>query len=365
MLDIANILKEESLSREDLIALLSVKRKEDRDLVFQKAASVRCNNVGNEIYLRGLIEYSNICEKNCFYCGIRAGNKQVERYCLDEDDVICSARHAFENDYGSIVIQSGERTDQDFINKIDSLVRKIKIISEHKLGITLSCGDQSKETYHRWFESGAHRYLLRFETSDPDLYYKIHPNNKKHFLLNRLTSLQYLKETGYQVGSGMMIGLPGQNIENLIDDLLMLKVLNVDMVGMGPYIEHKDTPLFKEKSQLLTKNERLGLSLLTIAVLRILIPDINIAAATALDSLSDDGRLQAIRAGANVLMPNITPLKYRENYFLYENKPYLTEADALIRKINESGSLNGYHIKLGEWGDSKHFAKRVKGFGLD
>ena len=365
MPDVAHILDKESLTREDLIRLLSVNSKAERDLIFQKAAKVRSENVGKNVYLRGLIEFSNRCEKNCLYCGIRTGNAQVERYCLEEDEVIACAQHAFENNYGSVVIQSGERTNEDFIIKIDNLVRKIKILSHGKLGITLSCGDQSKETYQRWFDSGAHRYLLRFEASDPDLYYKIHPNNKKHFLLNRLNSLQYLKETGYQVGSGMMIGLPGQTPENLADDLLMLKMLNVDMVGMGPYIEHKDTPLFEKRDQLLPKDERLALSLLMIAVLRILMPDINIAAATALDSLADDGRMQAICSGANVLMPNFTPLKYRENYFLYENKPYLTEADALIKKINESGNLNGYQIKFGEWGDSKHFANRVKGLGFD
>jgi len=362
MPEIEHILEKGSLLREDLIRLLSVNSTAERDMVFQKAVKVRSENVGKNVYLRGLIEFSNMCEKNCLYCGIRAGNTQVERYCLEEDEVIACAQHAFENNYGSVVIQSGERTNEEFIDKIDNLVRKIKTLSNGQLGITLSCGDQTKETYQRWYDSGAHRYLLRFEASDPELYYKIHPNNKKHFLLNRLTSLRYLKETGYQVGSGMMIGLPGQTIENLADDLLMLKILNVDMVGMGPYIEHKDTPLFKEKDQLLPKDERLALSLLTIAVLRILMPDINIAAATALDSLVDDGRMQSIRAGANVLMPNLTPLKYRENYFLYENKPFLTEADALIKKVNESGSLNGYHIKLGEWGDSKHFKKRVKGF---
>jgi biotin synthase len=284
---------------------------------------------------------------------------------LDEEEVIRCAQHAYKNEYGSIVIQSGERTDQEFIEKINNLVRKIKIMSNGKLGITLSCGDQTRDTYQQWFESGAHRYLLRFEASDPDLYYKIHPNNKKHFLLNRLTSLQHLKETGYQVGSGMMIGLPGQTRENLADDLLLMKILNVDMVGMGPYIEHKDTPMFGLKDQLLPKNERLELSLLTLSVLRILMPDINIAAATALDSLADDGRLQAIRAGANVLMPNLTPLKYRENYFLYENKPFLTEADDLIKKINESDNLNGFKIKLIEWGDSRHFIRRVKGFITD
>ena len=231
---INEILTKESLSRADLIKLLSANTREERALIFSKSKFVRSEFVGDNIYLRGLIEFSNKCEKNCYYCGIRAGNKRVARYCMNSEEVIECAKHACEKRYGSVVIQSGERTDDAFVEEIASLVRKIKLLSEGRLGITLSCGDQSKETFRYWFDSGAHRYLLRFEASDPELYYRLHPNNRKHFLMNRLSSLQFLKEVGYQVGSGMMIGLPGQTIENLADDLLMLKILNVDMVAWAP-----------------------------------------------------------------------------------------------------------------------------------
>jgi len=356
---IADILSQKVFSREDIINLLSVKTDAERELIFKKAEIVREAKVGKNIYLRGLIEYSNICEKNCLYCGIRAANQKVDRYCLDEEDVLSCARHAMENNYGSVVIQSGERTDGDAIAKINRLIQKIKSLSKGKLGITLSCGEQTFETYKRWFDSGAHRYLLRIESSNPELFNKIHPQNRKHFFINRLNALDNLKKAGYQVGSGVMIGLPGQTTFHLADDLLYLKKLDVDMVGMGPYIEHQDTPLFSFKDELVSLEDRLHISLLMIAVLRIIMPKINIAAGTALDSISSDGRLMALKVGANVLMPNLTPQRFRENYFLYNNKPYLTEADELIKKIDDSTLLKGYKIKLGEWGDSKHFFKRI------
>ena len=349
-----------TFSKEDIVTLLSVKSEAERKLIFKKAESIREKSVGRNIYLRGLIEFSNICEKNCLYCGIRAGNTLVERYTVSEKDVMASVKHAIDRNYGSVVIQSGERTDEEFIEMIDSLIKKIKTLSDGKLGITLSCGEQTAETYKKWFKSGAHRYLLRIESSDPELFYKIHPQNKKHFLVNRLVALRHLREIGYQVGSGVMIGLPGQTVSQLADDLLFLKQMDVDMVGMGPYIEHKQTPLYQFSKNLMPKAERLNLSLLMIAVLRILMNHINIASSTALDSLDSNGRLLAIKAGANVLMPNLTPVKYRENYFLYDNKPYLTEADELVKNICSSEIIKGYSIKFGEWGDSAHFFSRTE-----
>ncbi len=355
---VVDILAKDSFDREDLIQLLSAEKEEDKKLIFAKAEEVRELSVGNIIYLRGLIEYSNICRKNCFYCGIRAGNPEVERFSLDEKQVIECARHAYEQNYGSVVIQSGERTGKDFTEKITNLLMEIKKLSNGELGITLSCGEQSRETYQQWFEAGAHRYLLRFESADQELYYKIHPEDSKHNFTNRMIALKNLREIGYQVGSGMMIGLPGQAVQNLVDDLMLLKQLDVDMVGMGPYIEHTETPLYLYRDQLMSQQDRLDLTLSTIAVLRIYMKDINIASSTALDSLDANGREMAIKAGANVLMPNLTPVHYRENYFLYENKPYLTEADELIEKINKSKRLNGFTIGWNSWGDSKHFTDK-------
>jgi len=355
---VSKILSQGELSKEDVFALLSVKSIEGRNLIFDKAKEIRNQFVGNSVYLRGLIEYSNICRKNCFYCGIRAGNPNVSRYSISEQEVLKCAEHAYENNYGSVVIQSGERTNKDFIDSITSLLKEIKKLSNGELGITLSCGEQSRETYQKWFDNGAHRYLLRFESADQDLYYKIHPEDDLHDFNNRMTALKDLRAVGYQVGSGMMIGLPGQTIENLKNDLFLLKQLDVDMVGMGPYIEHAETPLYAEKNILSTKEERLRLSLLTIAVLRIMMKDINIATATALDAIDPGGRIKAIQAGANVLMPNLTPVNYRENYFLYEDKPHLLEADALIEKFKTKGLICDEQFNQHPWGDSKHYFVR-------
>jgi len=353
------ILNKPEITYEDVVFLLSLKQPDDKAIVFAKAEEVRLREVGNKVYLRGLVEYSNSCRKNCYYCGIRAGNKNVKRYTLSDEAVLNCARHAYENGYGSFVLQSGERTSPAFVEKIGSLLKSIKELSHGELGITLSCGEQTKETYQYWKDCGAHRYLLRFESSDTELYYKIHPEDSLHHFGNRMIALKHLRETGYQVGSGMMIGLPGQSITNLADDLMLLKQLDVDMVGMGPYVEHAETPLYIYKDQLLPQAERLELALLTIAVLRLLMQDINIATATALDSIAFDGRERAILAGANVLMPNLTPAENRENYFLYNNKPFLTEADDLIRQLADSPALAKYEIHFNTWGDSKHYRKKL------
>jgi biotin synthase len=353
---VEDILSRDTLGKDELVRLLSVRSDAEKERIFQHAAEVRNHHVGNGIYLRGLIEYSNRCEKNCFYCGIRAGNSKIDRYVLKDNEVFEAARIAFENSYGSVVLQSGESTDPEFVRAIDRLVRGIKKLSGGKLGITLSCGEQSKDVYKRWYDSGAHRYLLRIETSDPDLYYRIHPNNKKHFLVNRLTALGYLRETGYQLGTGVMIGLPGQTTEQRAEDLLFIRQLDPDMVGMGPYIEHSETPLYEMRDALLPAQRRLEQSLLMIALMRMIMPAINIASSTALDTLSSDGREKALHAGANVLMPNLTPNGYRENYFLYNKKQHLTEAQDIIRKISET--IAPLEIRFGEWGDSRHFNKR-------
>lgn len=293
-----------------------------------------------------------------WYCGVRASNTKVDRYEIPEEEVMKCVEHALENKYGSIVIQSGEKTNAEFVNAIDNILKKIKKISDGKLPLTLSCGEQSEETYKRWYDSGAHRYLLRIESSSHDLYNSIHPQDSLHHIGNRLLALQKLRKIGYQVGSGIMIGLPNQSLEHLADDLLKLQELDVDMVGMGPFIEHSDTPLYAFKDIIPSKEERLRLSLLMIATLRILMKDINIASATALDTLDPEGRIKALQAGANVLMPNITPVKYRENYFLYEDKPYLMEADELLEKLKAKGMIFNDPDNPQAWGDSKHYLSR-------
>jgi len=352
------ILDKEELSRQDIINLLSVRKPEDTEKIFTRAKEVQEQHVGKIVNLRGLVEFSNKCRKNCLYCGVRASNTHVDRYQISEEEVMKCVEHALENNYGSVVLQSGEKTNPEFVDAIDRILKKIKEVSNGNLGVTLSCGEQSEETYQRWYNSGAHRYLLRIESSNLDVYNSIHPQDSLHHFGNRLIALQKLRKIGYQVGSGVMIGLPNQSIEDLANDLLSLQELDVDMVGMGPFIEHSDTPLYAYKDGIPPKDERLRRSLLMVATLRILMKDINIAAATALDTLDPEGRIKAIQAGANVLMPNLTPLKYRENYFLYEDKPYLLEADELIEKLKAKGLILDNQSSIQQWGDSKHYLSR-------
>lgn len=355
---IKEILSYEHFSKIELIRLLSAETDAEKNLIFEKAAEIRERHIGKTISLRGLIEYSNICSKNCLYCGIRSGNKNVSRYYLSEAEVLTCAKFAWENQYGSVVIQSGERNDQQFVESIDSLLRKIKELSNGELGITLSCGEQTEETYRRWFESGAHRYLLRIECSERDLFYRIHPKDKNHDFETRVNALKNLKSIGYQVGSGVMVGLPFQTDENLADDLLFLQKIDVDMVGMGPYIEHPETPLYNFRNEIPEPKTRFEKTLLMIAIIRIMMKNINIAASTAMDTLDKEGRIKAIIAGANVLMPNITPIKYRENYLIYKDKPFIIEADELLVRFKSSPLLKDFEIIQGKWGDSPHFKNK-------
>ena len=355
---IKQILEKDRFSKDDLVTLLSADETDAR-LIYEKAAAIKKEFVGNKVYFRGLIEYSNYCSKNCFYCGIRAGNSRYIRYQMTDEEVLDAAKYAYDNEFASLVIQSGERNDRSFIDSIERLLREINLMTEGKMHVTLSCGEQSMETYNRWFEAGAHRYLLRIEVSNPELYKKLHPNDRHHDYHQRLEALKRLRKAGYQVGTGVMIGLPFQTISDLADDLIFFRDFDIDMAGMGPYIEHKDTPLYQFRNELLPLRERFLLSLKMVALLRIMMKDINIAATTAMQTIDPVGREKALKVGANVMMPNLTPVKYRQNYLLYENKPCIDEeADTCQSCLETRIRLAGDEIGYGEWGDSIHFKKK-------
>lgn len=323
------------------------------EALYAEAGALRDRTIGNKVHLRGLVEISNICRKNCLYCGIRASNGCATRYEISDDEILYAAKFAFEQGYGSLCIQSGERTDAAFTGRITKLVKQIKALSGGALGITLSLGEQSFETLHEWFEAGAHRYLIRIEASNPQLYAKLHPEDNLHSYENRLQVLRDLRSIGWQVGSGVMIGLPYQTFDDLAGDLLFLKDFDIDMVGMGPYIPHPDTPLgrlcLSGEAVIPSEADRLTLSLKMVALLRLLMPDINIAATTALEVLDPQGREMAVKAGANIVMPNISPSAVRAQYDLYEGKKNLTE----------SAALGEMEIGYNEWGDSLRFKSRV------
>lgn len=355
---IPEILLQDHFEKQDLIQLLQA-GEEERKLIFARAAEIKEQYVGNKVFYRGLIEFSNLCGKNCYYCGIRAGNTQTHRYEVTSEEVLEAARYAYDNRFGSIVIQAGERSDKSFVKRISEILRKIREFSNGELGITLSLGEQSEETYREWFDNGAHRYLLRIEVSNPELYGKYHPEDKKHDYQERIQCLHLLRKIGYQVGTGVMIGLPFQSVSDLADDLIFFRDFDIDMVGMGPYIEHENTPMYQYKDQLMPRIDRFYLGLKMVAILRIMMKDINIAATTAMQAIDPMGREKAIKVGANIIMPNLTPTHYREDYLLYEDKPCTDEdADECKRCLEARIHMAGGQIGYGEWGDSEHFRKR-------
>jgi biotin synthase len=345
----------EDLSFEDIKFLLGLSNKSEMQALFEMAYRIKSDFVGRNVYLRGIIELSNICEKDCYYCGIRKSNTSQRRYLMTEDEILSAADWAFKNNYGSVVLQSGENTSNAFISFIEKIIIEIKKLSSNKLGITLSLGEQLDSVYRKWFDAGAHRYLLRIETSNEDLYAKLHPET--HNFKKRLNCLKHIRNAGYQLGTGVMIGLPFQTLDDLANDILFFKKVDVDMIGMGPYIVHKETPLAEslpgfEK----IKEYQLNLSLKMIAVTRIFLKDVNIASTTALQSLNPTGREMGVLAGANIIMPNITETKYRADYQLYDNKPCIDENSSMCKSCLEKRiSAIGENIAYGEWGDSKHF----------
>ena len=360
-LTIKEILDKEEFTRENIVALLEAVG-EDKTLLFKRSAEIKEKYIGNKVWFRGLIEFSNICSKDCLYCGIRKGNANQVRYNLSDDEILHAAKFAFENRYGSIALQSGELESPFVTERIGNLLNKIKKLSDGQLGVTLSVGEQEPEVYKKWYDAGAHRYLLRVEATNPDLYHKIHPNDSKHDFKRRLDCLKSLQEIGYQTGTGVMIGLPYQTMNDLAGDLLFMKEFNIDMCGMGPYIEHAETPLIHHTGELLPLKERFDLTLKMIAIIRIMMKDINIVAATALQAIDPIGREKAVKIGANILMPNITPGKYRDSYKLYDNKPCTDDSAEDCQSCLEARiSLADAEVIYGEWGDSRHYSNRISG----
>ncbi|MFH1307205.1 MAG: [FeFe] hydrogenase H-cluster radical SAM maturase HydE [Candidatus Micrarchaeota archaeon] len=351
--------------RPELVQKLKSQSNKEVAKLCSEAENIRKKFVGDKVYLRGIIEFSNLCEKDCFYCGIRRSNRNVERFRMSEKEILDCAKWAFKNGYGSVVLQSGEIANKEFVDFLVKLVEQIKKetktadAKKKGLGITLCVGEQKKNVYQELFDAGAHRYLLRIETSNPKLYEKIHP--KECSFENRVKCLENLKEIGYQVGTGVMIGIPGQSVEDLADDILFFKKIDADMFGMGPYIIHENTPMRKyAKKWNAGKNGQLRLALNMVAATRIFLKDVNIAATTAFDALSPLGRDLALKHGANIMMPVITPKKYRGKYLLYEGKPCIDEdaikcKDCHIRRVKRIGREIGF----GKWGDSLHYFKRV------
>ncbi len=301
--------KEEKLSFEEYLTLIK-NRESVREYAAERAREVRNRIYGNQVFIRGLIELSNYCKNNCYYCGIRAGNTQLERYRLTVDEIIKCADEGYSLGFRTFVLQGGE----DSYYTDEKLCAAIKGIKEkyHDCAVTLSLGERSFDSYKALKEAGADRYLLRHETCNKEHYKKLHPENMSFD--NRIKCVENLKELGYQVGVGFMVGSPYQTDEDLANEMLFLKRINPQMVGIGPFIPHKDTP-FKDYQSGTAELTVFLLSLIRLSLPRVLLP-----ATTALGTVDFSGREKGINAGANVLMPNLSPVSVREKYMLYNNK---------------------------------------------
>ncbi|CAK0760600.1 biotin synthase [Azospirillaceae bacterium] len=355
------LLASTSFSDEEIVYLLSLALPSEVQKLQRAAYNVATDEIGETVYYRGLVEFSNICAMDCHYCGIRKSNRNIERYCLTQDDVVESALWCARAGYGSCVLQSGERHDPRFVRFVEECIKEIRRSSVSEalpqgLGVTLSLGEHPLEAYQTWRNAGAHRYLLRIETTNQKIFEKIHPSTQR--FEERILALRNVREAGFHVGTGVMIGLPEQTLEDLCADIRFFVEQDVDMIGMGPYIVSQGGAMIERG--MMDKEPLLQLALNMIAVTRLVLRDVNIASTTALQALTHDGREKGILYGANIIMPNITPRDVRKNYQLYEGKPCLDEGrgecrGCLERRVISTGRCVGWN----EWGDSRHFRKRT------
>lgn len=330
-----------NLDIQEIVTLLNTDDK-NVHLLYQYADKVRQEFVGDEVFLRGLIEFSSYCKNDCFYCGLRKSNKNAQRYRMSKEEIIERADLAYTVGYKTIVLQSGD----DFYYKAEDLADIIKGIKEKcDVAITLSIGEREEWEYSMLKSAGADRFLMRFETSNKALYQKLHP---KMTFENRINCLKILKKLGYELGTGFLVGLPEQTIEDLANDILLVKQLDADMIGIGPFISNPDTPL-KD-----FPNGSTELTLRCIAILRLLMPDTNIPATTALGTLDPQGRQKALRCGANIIMPNVNSNEYKEKYQLYPGKICINE-DAFHCKGCVENMITSQGRRVGQgYGHSRH-----------
>ena len=335
---------EHNLSRAELTEILQ----DDscKTELFAAADEVRRRYVGDEVHLRGLIEFSNICRNNCCYCGLRRDNRNIKRYRMDEETVCALAEHAvLKMGLKTIVLQSGE----DLFYTPEVLCRILRRIKNLDVAVTLSIGEKSLQEYQAYKQAGADRFLLRIETTDKELYLRHDPGMSWE---QRRHCLHDLKTAGFELGTGCLVGLPGQTTESYADDILFFKQIGADMIGIGPFIPHPDTPLKT------AAGGTLDMALRVMALTRLLLPDINIPATTAMETLAKDGQRQALQSGANVIMPNVTQVDYRRYYDLYPGKSTVCGTpDKALEKVKNLISAIGRQVGTG-YGASKHFQKK-------
>lgn len=336
--------KEHTLSRAEFASLLENRNEETAGYLFEKAREVRHAVYDHDVYLRGLIEFTNYCGNDCFYCGIRKSNRNAERYRLTEEEILDCCETGYGLGFRTFVLQGGE--DPYYSDaKMTDIIRTIKQRFPD-CALTVSIGEKSEKTYRAYFDAGADRYLLRHETANAAHYQKLHPASMS--LDNRKRCLYDLKKIGFQTGSGFMVGSPYQTIDCIIDDLLFIGELEPHMVGIGPFIPHHDTP-FGDKTA-----GTLELTLFLLGIIRLMLPNVLLPATTALGTIHPEGREMGILAGANIIMPNLSPVDVRKKYLLYDNKICTgDEAAEYIQSLTKRVESIGYRI-VAERGDYKN-----------
>lgn len=341
------------LSKAEIVEMLCL-RGEDQDVLHNRASDIRNAYLSGTVYIRALAEFSNICGNNCFYCGLRKSNVKIKRYELTPEEILLIADDVSDSGINSIVLQSGERRDRKFTSYVSYTLKLIK--EKHpRMCITLAVGEQDRGVYEEFYEYGATRYILRIETSDEVHYKKLHPESMS--FKNRLRCLHELREIGFQVGTGVMVNAPYQTLENLADDVIFFSLLDIDLCSLGPYIPHSDTPFGGIEYR---PEETLNLGLNMISVLRIAMPDINIASTTSLDMLSPDGRELGLIAGANVILPRISSFARRSENTLHDENPEgAMEYRALLKTLDEKIKLLGLTSDSGESGGAHNYMRRV------
>ena len=308
---VKDFLENQNLKKDEFVELIrAYKEPEAVEALKTRAVELRKKYYGDQVFTRGLIEFTNYCKNDCYYCGIRRSNQNAQRYRLTEEDILECCRQGYEIGFRTFVLQGGE--DGFFTDdRIVQIVRKIKE-QYPDCALTLSIGEKSEESYRAYREAGADRYLLRHETADPRHYMRLHPLEMSGE--NRKSCLRILKKLGYQTGAGFMVGSPLQTVDDLVEDFLFLKELDPEMVGIGPFIAHQDTPFCNERSGTLDD------TLFYLALLRLMLPNVLLPATTALGTIHPRGREMGVLSGANVVMPNLSPVSVRKKYMLYDGK---------------------------------------------